>query len=109
MSVYEVHLGSWRRGPNGEFLNYREIARQLCAGLGAAHDRGVLHRDLKPANVMIDGSGQVRITDFGIASLADQRDEDGILAGTLPFMAPELLDGQQKLSCTQRETSVIVA
>ena len=37
-----------------------EIARQLCAGLAAAHDRGVLHRDLKPANVMIDGRGHVR-------------------------------------------------
>ena len=36
-----------------------EIARQLCAGLAAAHDKGVLHRDLKPANVMIDGRGQV--------------------------------------------------
>ena len=47
-----------------------QIARQLCAGLGAAHDQGVLHRDLKPANVMIDGHGQVRIADFGIAALA---------------------------------------
>ena len=37
-----------------------DIARQLCAGLAAAHERGVLHRDLKPANVMIDGGGQVR-------------------------------------------------
>ena len=44
-----------------------EIARQLCAGVAAAHERGVLHRDLKPANVMIDGDGNVRITDFGIA------------------------------------------
>ena len=43
-----------------------EIARKLCAGLAAAHDKGVLHRDLKPANVMIDGRGQVLITDFGL-------------------------------------------
>lgn len=44
-----------------------EMARQLCAGLAVAHDRGVLHRDLQPANVMIDGRGRVRLADFGLA------------------------------------------
>src|SRR5207237_7447396 len=38
-----------------------QLARQLCAGLSAAHERGVLHRDLKPANVMIDGNGDLRL------------------------------------------------
>src|SRR5438067_8152196 len=39
-----------------------DISRRICAGVAAAHDRGVLHRDLKPANIMIDGRGHVRIT-----------------------------------------------
>ncbi|MEO8520093.1 MAG: protein kinase [Acidobacteriota bacterium] len=68
-----------------------ELARQLCAGLAAAHDRGVLHRDLKPANVMIDGEGQVRITDFGLAAIAGAGGQP--LAGTPGYMAPELLTG----------------
>ncbi len=72
-----------------------EVARQLCAGLGAAHDRGVIHRDLKPANIMIDGRGQVHITDFGIASLAAEEGKKTPLAGTPEFMAPELFAGQE--------------
>jgi serine/threonine-protein kinase len=46
-----------------------EIARQVCAGLAAAHDQGVLHRDLKPGNIMIDGRGRARITDLVLPSL----------------------------------------
>jgi serine/threonine-protein kinase len=69
-----------------------EMARQLCAGLAAAHDRGVLHRDLKPANVMIDGRGRVRLADFGLAGAATT--ESGAVAGTPTYMAPELFAGQ---------------
>ena len=67
-----------------------QIAHQLCAGLAAAHERGVLHRDLKPANIMLDGRGQVRITDFGLARLADDHTQ-GELAGTPAYMAHEQL------------------
>jgi serine/threonine protein kinase len=69
-----------------------QIARQLCAGVAAAHERGVLHRDLKPANVMLDGNGDVRITDFGIATAAADVGAD--IAGTPQYMAPELLAGK---------------
>ena len=72
-----------------------EIARQLCAGLAAAHERGVLHRDLKPANVMVDGHGRARITDFGLAVAADEAHG---FAGTPGYMAPEQLTPGSRLS-----------
>ncbi|MEK6337337.1 MAG: protein kinase [Acidobacteriota bacterium] len=71
-----------------------QIARQICAGLAAAHEVGILHRDLKPSNVMIDEHGNARITDFGLAGLAEEFHDDEAHAGTPAYMAPEQLDGQ---------------
>ena len=68
-----------------------QIARQLCAGLAAVHQQGILHCDLKPANVMIDGRGRARITDFGLAGLEEGFRSAKILGGTPSYMAPEQL------------------
>jgi len=72
-----------------------EFARKTCAGVAAAHAQGVLHRDIKPANIMIDARGELRITDFGLAGLADGLQGAEVRNGTPAYMAPEQLTGKE--------------
>jgi serine/threonine-protein kinase len=70
-----------------------ETARKLCAGLAAAHDRGVIHRDLKPANIMMNKRGEVVIMDFGLAAIASELTGPEARNGTPAYMSPEQLKG----------------
>jgi tetratricopeptide (TPR) repeat protein len=76
-----------------------ELAAAVCDAVHYAHQRGVIHRDLKPANILVDGAGQPKVLDFGVARLTDA-DVQGTAAtvageviGTLQYMSPEQLTG----------------
>jgi tetratricopeptide (TPR) repeat protein/predicted Ser/Thr protein kinase len=72
-----------------------DIFRQICEGLQAAHEQGVIHRDLKPQNILIDGRGHVAIADFGLAKSFEYASltEAGKVIGTPHYMSPEQVKG----------------
>ncbi len=85
-----------RNGPL-EVVEIVRIGLQTALGLAAAHSQGLIHRDIKPANLLLeDGLAKVKITDFGLARLADdvQLTQHGVVAGTPEYMAPEQARGE---------------
>ncbi len=70
------------------------ILLECAKGLKAAHDKEILHRDLKPSNVLISSDGEVKISDFGLASVTGGVSDTGEVRGTLPYLAPEQVLGE---------------
>ena len=74
------------------------LSRQICRGLQAAHEQGIIHRDIKPQNVLIDHKGEVKLMDFGIARMAEAKEgmtQAGLIVGTPHYMSPEQVQGLQ--------------
>ncbi|MBA3260572.1 MAG: serine/threonine protein kinase, partial [Gemmatimonadales bacterium] len=74
-----------------------DILWQTACGLGHAHRRGVIHRDVKPSNIMVDDSGRVVITDFGISKALEAKTQytsEGQMIGTPRYLSPEQAKGQ---------------
>jgi len=76
------------------------LTRQICRGLQAAHEQGIIHRDIKPQNVLIDAKGEVKLMDFGIARMAEVSEttamtQQGLIVGTPHYMSPEQVQGKQ--------------
>ena len=78
---------------------WQSVARigvQVAEALDHAHNQGILHRDVKPSNLLLDNSGTVWVTDFGLAKVEDQPNltRTGDILGTLRYMPPEAFDGR---------------
>ena len=73
-----------------------EIAIQICEGLAAAHERGIVHRDIKSDNIMLTLRGNVKIMDFGLAKLkgTSRLTQAGSTVGTAAYMSPEQAQGE---------------
>lgn len=74
-----------------------DYAKQMAAGLAAAHDKGIIHRDIKSENIMLTPSGQIKIMDFGLARIkgASELTKSASTVGTVAYMSPEQLDGRE--------------
>ncbi|MBX7082706.1 MAG: serine/threonine-protein kinase [Nannocystaceae bacterium] len=103
------HVRTWLAQQRRSTAEIVALFAGAAAGLAAVHRAGLVHRDFKPENVLIDASGRARVADFGLARAlpsepsktgpdgreSEDDTDEGTIAGTLAYMAPELLQGQR--------------
>src|SRR5262249_15100851 len=79
----------------GYYRSVAQIGLQTASALAYAHARGIIHRDIKPGNLILDTTGNVWVTDFGLAKTGDgAMTHTGDIIGTLRYMSPERFRGQ---------------
>ncbi len=95
-------LGSLIKRANPPPQRALTLLSEACAGLQAAHARGVVHRDVKPANLFVQREGPLKVMDFGIAKLADATalTNTGTFLGTPQFVSPEQVRGKEVSAAT---------
>lgn len=97
----EVHAPVGLIGPNADFLQLAKLGADVASALEHAHENRTIHRDIKPGNLILDQSGKIWVTDFGLAKIHDDGSDlsrTGDVIGTPRFMAPEQMRGL----CDQR-------
>lgn len=100
-------LGQLIRSKSLEQFDSLDLAQQIVGAIAEAHAHGIIHRDIKPGNIMVTPAGQVRVLDFGLAKIIQKPNLDGgvdsishlsqvgLLQGTVAYMSPEQLRGEQ--------------
>src|SRR5579859_5469212 len=106
--------GSLRRlHPKGQVLPLTTIVsyvRQIADALQCAHDRKLIHRDVKPENMLVGRQQEVLLSDFGIATIAHNTSSQSVeaMAGTVPYMAPEQVEGKPRVASDQYALAITV-
>jgi len=110
---YAPHGTLRQRHPKGSILTTSQIlpyVKQVAAGLQYAHDQRLIHRDIKPENILLGMNNNVLLSDFGLVLIAQSTNSQTLkgMAGTVPYMAPEQLQGKPRAASDQYALGIVI-